>query len=68
MEPQPLHNGMVCVTQDFSRLSTWIIKGDGNGLLMVPYARLLYIGSNTLYVLHIHVQAALDGYGASTTA
>jgi hypothetical protein len=47
----------------------WVNKGDGNGLLMVPYAHPLHMKcSNTLYVLLIYVHAALDGYGASTTA
>jgi hypothetical protein len=74
-EPQPLHNGKVCnparTQEDVSQLSNsgTTRAGDGNGLPMVPYAHpLLMKWSNILYVLHIDVQAALDGYGASTTA
>jgi hypothetical protein len=49
MEPQPLHNGMVCspaVTQTlaFSRVSkSWDHKGDGNGLPMVLYTHPLHM-------------------------
>ncbi len=47
MEPQPLHNGMVCspaVTQAFfsQEVKIWINKGNGNGLPMVPYAHPLH--------------------------
>jgi len=48
----------------------WVNKGDGNELPMVPYAHPLHMKwfIHLLYVLHIDVHAALDGYGASTTA
>ncbi len=50
MEPQPLHNGMVCIpavtqTLAFSWLpkQIWDNKGNGNGLPMVPYAHPLHM-------------------------
>ncbi len=47
MEPQPLHNGMVCRQQcdpSFQpNVKFWINKGGGNGLLMIPYARPLHM-------------------------
>ena len=73
MESQPLHNGMVwspAVTQAFSQLSksgSTRAMATGCWWFHMPI-HFIYIGSYTLYVLHIDVQAALDGYGASTTA
>ena len=73
MEPQTLHNGMICSpadTQAFRRPSK-----SGSSRAMVtncPWFHMpihyIWSGSNTLYVLHIDMHASLDGYGASTTA
>jgi len=72
-EPQSLHNGMVyspTVTQAFS----WLSKS-GSTRAVVMGCQWFHIlvhctwsSWNTLYVLHIDVHSALDGYGASTTS
>ena len=47
MEPQPLHNGMVCSPAVTSFQPTtvkiWVNKGDGNRLPMVQYAHPLHM-------------------------
>ncbi len=70
MEPQPLHNCMVCIPAVWPKVSadwhgsTWAVV-TGCRWFQIPIL-CIWSGSYKLNLLNIDVQAALDGYGAST--